>query len=377
MVMSGLTRSSSVHNDHSGHNLSSTTTTHGHHPDQSGAVAVGGCGLTPVLDYTAEMERYQSFANFYTKTNVNMNAVNSMNFPQSAKLAHITAPMFPGGRLGVGVAGVSPWGCHDNINMNMNVNAAMLWGRKPPVHQTTPLAPPTTHPSPSTTHMQPHRTGGVAGGQGGEGKQHARHGGHASSQGQEMHHHHGNNNFQSGYAAANHMTKQGHAHQDMLSLSNRSSSGNGGGGGVNGVNMSNFPAGMLGLPPGVIVMAMGSHNNISDSSHFQMTTNHNQLLSDCHHVNQTNPSPCSSTSPGMTSGGQGSGASKRKRKRCGVCAPCRRLINCGVCSACRNRKTGHQICKFRKCDELKKKAGSIQLESPPSVPSGEAFRWFF
>uniref|UniRef100_A0A4W5JSP2 CXXC-type zinc finger protein 4 n=1 Tax=Hucho hucho TaxID=62062 RepID=A0A4W5JSP2_9TELE len=169
--------------------------------------------------------------------------------------------------------------------------------------------------------MQPHRTGG-------EGKQHARHGEHASSQGQEMHHHHGNNNFQSGYAAANHMTKQGHAHQDMLSLSNRSSSGNGGGGGVNGVNMSNFPAGMLGLPPGVI----------------------------------TNSSPCPSTSPGMTSGGQGSGASKRKRKRCGVCAPCRRLINCGVCSACRNRKTGHQICKFRKCDELKKKAGSILLE---------------
>nr|XP_046183954.1 uncharacterized protein LOC124013642 [Oncorhynchus gorbuscha] len=356
-----MVMSSSVHNDHSGHNLSSTTTTHGHHPDQSGAVAVGGCGLTPVLDYTAEMERYQSFANFYAKTNVNMNAVNSMNFPQSAKLAHITAPMFPAGRLGVGVAGVSPWGCHDNINMNMNVNAAMLWGRKPLVHQATPLAPPATHPSPSTTHMQPHRTG-----QGGEGKQHERHGGHTPSQGQEMHHHHGNNNFQSGYAVANHMTKQGHAHQDMLS--------NGGGGGV---NMSNFPAGMLGLPPGVIVMAMGSHNNISDSSHFQMTTNHNQLLSDCHHVNQTNPSPCSSTSPGMTSGGQGSGASKRKRKRCGVCAPCRRLINCGVCSACRNRKTGHQICKFRKCDELKKKAGIIQLESPPSVPSGEAFRWFF
>eukprot|EP00063_Salmo_salar_P086956 XP_014061791.1 PREDICTED: uncharacterized protein LOC106608404 [Salmo salar] len=330
MVMSGLTRSSGVHNDQS------------------------GGGLTPVLDYKAEMERYQSFANFYAKTNVNMNAVNGMNFPQSDKLARIiTSPMFPGGRLGVGVAGVTPWGCHDNANAN--VNAAMLWGRKPPAHQATPLAPPTTHPSPSTTRMHPQR----AGGRGGEGEQHARHGGHASSQGQEMHHHHHhrNNNFQSGYAAVNHMTKQGHAHQDMLSLSNRSSNGGGG-----GVNMSDFPAGMLGLPPGVIVMATGSHNNISDSSHFQMTTNHNRLLSDCHHANQTNSSPCPSTSPGMTSGGQGSGASKRKRKRCGVCAPCRRLINCGVCSACRNRKTGHQICKFRKCDELKKKAGSIQLE---------------
>ncbi|XP_041723768.2 uncharacterized protein LOC121554321 [Coregonus clupeaformis] len=333
-----------------------------------------GCGLTPVLDYTAEMERYRSFANFYAKTNVNMNAVNSVNFPQSSKLARITPPMFPGGRIGVGVAGVTPWGCHDNVNMNINA-AAMLWGRKPPVHQATPLAPPTTHPSPLATPMQPHphRTGG------GEGKQHGGHGGHASSsQGQEMHHHHGNNNFLSGYTTADHMTKQGHTHQDMLSLSDRNSSCNGGGG-ANGVNMSNFPAGMLGLPPGVIVMAMGSHNgvNIPDTSHFQMATNHNQMLSDCHHANQTNSSPCPSTSPGMTSGGQGSGASKRKRKRCGVCAPCRRLINCGVCSACRNRKTGHQICKFRKCEELKKKAGSTQLERPSSVSSGEAFRWFF
>ncbi|KAI9542342.1 hypothetical protein NQZ68_020689 [Dissostichus eleginoides] len=46
---------------------------------------------------------------------------------------------------------------------------------------------------------------------------------------------------------------------------------------------------------------------------------------------------------------------KKKRKRCGMCQPCRRRINCDQCSSCRNRKTGHQICKFRKCDELKKK----------------------
>ncbi|XP_032873818.1 CXXC-type zinc finger protein 4-like isoform X1 [Amblyraja radiata] len=67
---------------------------------------------------------------------------------------------------------------------------------------------------------------------------------------------------------------------------------------------------------------------------------------------------------------------KKKRKRCGLCAPCRRLINCGECSSCRNRKTGHQICKLRKCEELKKKPGS----SPERVivPGGsEAFRWFF
>ncbi|XP_029526144.1 CXXC-type zinc finger protein 5-like isoform X2 [Oncorhynchus nerka] len=64
---------------------------------------------------------------------------------------------------------------------------------------------------------------------------------------------------------------------------------------------------------------------------------------------------------------------KKKRKRCGMCPPCRRRINCETCSSCRNRKTGHQICKFRKCEELKKKP-SAALEV--MLPTGAAFRWF-
>ncbi|XP_056586375.1 CXXC-type zinc finger protein 5 isoform X2 [Triplophysa dalaica] len=64
---------------------------------------------------------------------------------------------------------------------------------------------------------------------------------------------------------------------------------------------------------------------------------------------------------------------KKKRKRCGMCQPCRRRINCEQCSSCRNRKTGHQICKFRKCEELKKKP-SAALEV--MLPTGAAFRWF-
>ncbi|KAL0993952.1 hypothetical protein UPYG_G00116020 [Umbra pygmaea] len=65
---------------------------------------------------------------------------------------------------------------------------------------------------------------------------------------------------------------------------------------------------------------------------------------------------------------------KKKRKRCGMCQPCRRRINCETCSSCRNRKTGHQICKFRKCEELKKKP-SAALEKV-MLPTGAAFRWF-
>uniref|UniRef100_UPI00398E9341 methylcytosine dioxygenase tet3-like isoform X1 n=2 Tax=Pristiophorus japonicus TaxID=55135 RepID=UPI00398E9341 len=50
---------------------------------------------------------------------------------------------------------------------------------------------------------------------------------------------------------------------------------------------------------------------------------------------------------------------KKKRKRCGVCHPCMKRDNCGQCSNCKNRKTGHQICKQRKCEELKKRPGLL------------------
>ncbi|KAL2094848.1 hypothetical protein ACEWY4_009567 [Coilia grayii] len=62
---------------------------------------------------------------------------------------------------------------------------------------------------------------------------------------------------------------------------------------------------------------------------------------------------------------------KKKRKRCGMCPPCRRRINCEQCSSCRNRKTGHQICKFRKCEELKKKP-SAALEGDGSTQHSTA-----
>ncbi|XP_070402495.1 methylcytosine dioxygenase TET3 isoform X2 [Nothobranchius furzeri] len=46
---------------------------------------------------------------------------------------------------------------------------------------------------------------------------------------------------------------------------------------------------------------------------------------------------------------------KKKRKKCGTCPPCLRKKNCGSCMNCLNRKTGKQICKERKCEQLKKK----------------------
>ncbi|XP_068616797.1 methylcytosine dioxygenase TET3 [Brachionichthys hirsutus] len=46
---------------------------------------------------------------------------------------------------------------------------------------------------------------------------------------------------------------------------------------------------------------------------------------------------------------------KKRRKKCGACTPCLRKENCGACPNCLNRKTGKQICKLRKCDQLKKR----------------------
>ncbi|KAM4590779.1 methylcytosine dioxygenase tet3-B isoform 1-T2 [Odontesthes bonariensis] len=52
---------------------------------------------------------------------------------------------------------------------------------------------------------------------------------------------------------------------------------------------------------------------------------------------------------------------RKKRSRCGTCEPCLRKINCGQCSCCLNRRTGHQICKLRKCVELKRRRPSPSL----------------
>ncbi|XP_035507022.2 CXXC-type zinc finger protein 5-like [Scophthalmus maximus] len=404
--MSGMTSGMCVESDLSSMLQRSSAPSH-HHPNHhvyGGQTQVSSLGQ--MLDYTTEMDRYRSsIANFY-KTNVNMN-MNVSNFPQSAKLAARLAaatPIFPPSAARLGTMATAPWGCHDNMNVNMNHPAAVFWSRPKPVatapthhhhhhHPATQGHMTSSHSHSTSMHHGGGGAGGAAGGGGGssEGGGAEKHTASSLPVTQGAAHPHAmaasNGNFLPGYsggAEGGIMNKQGHAHPDMMGLSD---GGNCNGGGVMG---SSFLGG-LGLPPGVIVMAMGSAGGgISDAgSAFQMTSGQ-RALTDCQQ--HANSSPCpSSSSPSssvVTAGGvalsssasSSSGAvAKRKRKRCGVCGPCRRLINCGVCSSCRNRKTGHQICKFRKCDELKKKpaGGGGALERPPSVPTGEAFRWFF
>lgn len=322
--------------------------------------------LAPMLDYTSEMDRYRSsIANFY-KTNVNMN-MNVTNFPQSAKLAArlaAAAPIFPP-RLGA--MATAPWGCPDN----MNHPAAMFWGRPKPPNHHHPHHPHAAGHMTSSSHVP---SGGMHQNGSGNGNNEA---GRAEKSGSlpvsQTHHHPmapSNGNFLPNYSSGadcGALNKQGHAHADMMGLSE---SGGCNGGGVMGGGF----LGGLGLPPGVIVMAMGSAatagGGISTDagSAFQMTGGQ-RALTDCQQHTNSSPCPSSSSPPssgvtagnGTSSAGGGSSSgtvAKRKRKRCGVCGPCRRLINCGVCSSCRNRKTGHQICKFRKCEELKKKPGT-------------------
>lgn len=52
---------------------------------------------------------------------------------------------------------------------------------------------------------------------------------------------------------------------------------------------------------------------------------------------------------------------KRRRKKCGACAPCLLKENCGNCANCMNRKTGKQICKLRKCDQLKRRRSEWEV----------------
>ncbi|KAM9834631.1 uncharacterized protein LOC133164554 [Syngnathus typhle] len=380
--MSGMTSGVCVESDLSSVLQRSSASSH-HHPNHHG---YGGQGqvstLAPMLDYSSEMDRYRSsIASFY-KTNVDVG-----NFPQSAKLAArlaAAAPIFPPTATRLGAMTTAPWGCHDNVNHP----AAVFWGRPK-----TAGAHHRHHPSAPAGHMTPshsHGSGMPQGGGAEEGGRTEKHSAPSLPVTQTAHHHPmapSNANFLPGYGGGSDCGagKQGHTHPDVMGLSE--------GGSCNGGSVlgSGFLGG-LGLPPGVIVMAMGSTaGGMSDAgSAFQMTGGQ-RGPADCQQHSGSSPCP-SSTSPsssGVAAGGavlsppsssSSSSSSKRKRKRCGVCGPCRRLINCGVCSSCRNRKTGHQICKFRKCEELKKKpggGGGGALERPPSVPTGEAFRWFF
>lgn len=52
---------------------------------------------------------------------------------------------------------------------------------------------------------------------------------------------------------------------------------------------------------------------------------------------------------------------KKRRKKCGACTPCLRKENCGTCVNCLNRKTGKQICKLRKCVQLKKRRSEWEV----------------
>ncbi|XP_054722767.1 uncharacterized protein LOC129232661 [Uloborus diversus] len=47
-------------------------------------------------------------------------------------------------------------------------------------------------------------------------------------------------------------------------------------------------------------------------------------------------------------------ATRKKRKRCGECPGCQTKANCGGCGPCKSVRS-HQICKMRKCDQLKTK----------------------
>ncbi|XP_012510567.1 PREDICTED: CXXC-type zinc finger protein 4 [Propithecus coquereli] len=319
--------------------------------------------LGSLAEYSSEVERYRSFASSFYKSGGGA-------FPQAAKIARITTPIFPGSAAAAAAAariGMSPWNCD---NAATAAATAMLWGsgggggggggggRKPSSSSSSSSSAAAAAPAPAAPPAGGGRTGAHPRGDAPRlGKA-----GCAPEPALQM----ANANFLSPLSPEHcrplagecvNKLKCGAADAELMNLPER---------------VGTFPAlpalGGLSLPPGVIVMTAlhspaAASAAVSDSA-FQIAN-----LADC-------PQGHTAASSAPSSGGAGAATpAKKKRKRCGVCVPCKRLINCGVCSSCRNRKTGHQICKFRKCEELKKKPGT-SLERTP-VPSAEAFRWFF
>ncbi|XP_015675033.1 CXXC-type zinc finger protein 4, partial [Protobothrops mucrosquamatus] len=327
--------------------------------------------LNSLVDYNSEMERYRSFATFY-KTNGGA-------FPQAAKIARITTPIFPTAAAAAAARiGMSPWNCD---TATAAAATAMLWGsgaggggagvggpnpaaaaaggvaRKAAAvaaAASSVAAPPP--PSASSPASSLHAAGRSGGGGGGGSLHHRnesqRLGKPGCAPAEQPSLQMANNNFLSTLAPEHcrplagdcmNKLKCGAAEAEIMNLPDRVGT------------FSAIPAlGGISLPPGVIVMTAlhspaAASAAVTDSA-FQIAN-----LADC-------PQSHSSASSSSSGGGGGGNPAKKKRKRCGVCVPCKRLINCGVCSSCRNRKTGHQICKFRKCEELKKKPGtSLEL----------------
>jgi len=66
-----------------------------------------------------------------------------------------------------------------------------------------------------------------------------------------------------------------------------------------------------------------------------------------------------SMSPSGESNAASDKPTKKKRKRCGECPGCLKKDNCGECGPCKSVRS-HQICKMRKCDQLKTKKEKVR-----------------
>uniref|UniRef100_A0A8C6VHQ6 CXXC-type zinc finger protein 4 n=1 Tax=Naja naja TaxID=35670 RepID=A0A8C6VHQ6_NAJNA len=344
--------------------------------------------LNSLVDYNSEMERYRSFATFY-KTNGGA-------FPQAAKIARITTPIFPTAAAAAAARiGMSPWNCD---TATAAAATAMLWGsgaggggagvggpnpaaaaaggvarKAAAVAAASSVAAPPPASSPASSLHAAGRSGNGGGG----GSLHHRNesqrlGKPGCAPAEQPSLQMANNNFLSTLAPEHcrplagdcmNKLKCGAAEAEIMNLPERVGT------------FSAIPAlGGISLPPGVIVMTAlhspaAASAAVTDSA-FQIAN-----LADCP---QSHSSASSSSSSLGAAGGGGGGGAKKKRKRCGVCVPCKRLINCGVCSSCRNRKTGHQICKFRKCEELKKKPGtSLEVRGDDFFLPIKGIFWIF
>ena len=110
------------------------------------------------------------------------------------------------------------------------------------------------------------------------------------------------------------------------------------------------------------ISSMNSHNLAQSSMRMPQMPEHWDQSSNHQNSNLMANAPSTPTSGQSANKSPNSDSdkiTKKKRKRCGNCPGCLRKDNCGDCGPCKSVRS-HQICKMRKCDQLKTKKEKVR-----------------
>lgn len=113
---------------------------------------------------------------------------------------------------------------------------------------------------------------------------------------------------------------------------------------------------LAGMPPSITPSSVPPQHQQPNQQVVTLHHNNNQPSDQWDTSNQVSVTP----NAGQTqTPAEGEKVTKKKRKRCGECPGCLKKDNCGECGPCKSVRS-HQICKMRKCDQLKTKKEKVR-----------------